>query len=251
MKNLHCFSGMGNSAAMASRLARILPDDFPDHVWVFPVHAWGVPPVLVRHIQGLELNGQTVHMICTYGDEMGNIHLQWRQLIESRGGRVGVIYGIRMPNTYVCFPFMNVDSPAVAARKLAAASHSIDVAAKCIAERRSTLVIHPGFAPRLCSGVIYPFFFKHLMKTRKWHHSDSCTACGLCAKSCPVGNITRNPAGRPVWGANCTFCLRCYHLCPRHAVAYGHQTKNKGQYLHPQYDKTQQFLPGKPTPGSL
>lgn len=235
MKELHCFSGMGNSAAVAARLEELLPEDFADPVWVFPVHAWGVPPVLVKHIGGLDLSGKLVHMVCTYGDEAGNIHQQWRRLIESRGGRVGVIYGIQMPNTYVCFPFMNVDSPAKAADKLARAEESIRDAARAIAGRGETLNIYKGAAPRLCSGVIYPFFFKHLMKAGKWHHTDTCTACGICAANCPEGNIMRDAEGRPVWGADCTFCLRCYHVCKSHSVAYGKCTKKKGQYLHPDF----------------
>ena len=31
------------------------------------------------------------------------------------------------------------------------------------------------------------------------------------------------------------MCLRCYHICPRRAVAYGKSTATKGQYLNPDF----------------
>ena len=34
-------------------------------------------------------------------------------------------------------------------------------------------------------------------------------------------------------GMDCTSCLACYHVCPKHAVQYGRRTKRKGQYLNP------------------
>lgn len=37
MKHLYCFSGLGNSAWVAARLSELLPDDFSDPVFVFPV----------------------------------------------------------------------------------------------------------------------------------------------------------------------------------------------------------------------
>lgn len=228
---------MGNSAAVARRLSELLPPSFPDHVWVFPVHAWGIPPVLVRHISSLNLAGTTVHLVCTYGDETGNIDRQWRRLIESRGATVGGIYGVQMPNTYVCFPFMDVDSPAKAADKLAAAAPRIEHIARSIAAGSVTVNLHRGFAPWFTSGVIYPFFFRRQMKVAKFHFTDSCTACGLCAARCPQANITRTPDGRPLWSNDCTFCLRCYHVCPSHAVAYGRVTAKKGQYLHPDFQR--------------
>ena len=37
---------------------------------------------------------------------------------------------------------------------------------------------------------------------------------------------------RPTWGPNCALCMRCYHLCPNHAINYGRETENKGQYRY-------------------
>ena len=45
---------------------------------------------------------------------------------------------------------------------------------------------------------------------------DKCTACGLCSRLCPIGNITMN--GRPEWSDQCETCMRCLSFCPVGAV---------------------------------
>lgn len=46
---------------------------------------------------------------------------------------------------------------------------------------------------------------------------DSCNGCGLCSHSCPMANITMVNS-RPVYGNNCTLCLRCIYGCPKKAL---------------------------------
>lgn len=232
------FSGMGNSQAVGEALMGLLADagTEADMLWVFPVYAWGVPPVLVRYIEGLDLTGRVCHMVCTFGDEAGRTDRQWRRLIAGRGGTPGGVYGVRMPNTYVCLPFFDVDSPRVRQAKLDAAGERIEAIARAIASgSRATDLYYAGPLPGLKSRLIYPWFFRNQMKMGRFHHTVGCTGCGVCASACPSGNITRDVDGAPQWGSDCAFCLRCYHICPQHAVAYGRQTSGKGQYLHPKF----------------
>ena len=237
MARIYCFSGMGNSAAVAARLRELLPDDCADTVWVMPVYAWGVPPVVVRHLRAFPPRGERVHMVCTYGDETGNIDRRWLRLLDECGATAGGIYGVWMPNTYVCLPFFGTDSPELIEHKIAEAEPRIRSIAQRIAAGSAEIDIHRGPLPELKSRVIYPWFFNRLMKHGKFHATQTCVGCGRCAELCPVGNITTDAAGRPQWGANCAYCLRCYHVCNHHAVAYGAQTARKGQYLHPDFAK--------------
>ena len=247
-----CFSGTGNSRHVAEKLHEILGDeiinissgricaDISDGrvIWVFPIHGWGMPKAVERAIKTVTLHSAEKcphYMVCTCGDDTGNNDRQWHTLIESRGGRVGSIFSVRMPNTYVCFPFMDVDSRAVAERKLREAAERVDKIAEIIMSGETIVDIRRGAFPGFKSGVIYPSFFRHGMKASKFHFTKSCLACGKCIALCPNKNISAGADGRPQWGDNCAFCLRCYHVCSSHAVAYGSQTKKKGQYLHPDF----------------
>ena len=49
----------------------------------------------------------------------------------------------------------------------------------------------------------------------------SCTACGLCARRCPTGNIVMKD-GKPRFGSECTTCLRCVYACPSKAITTRH-----------------------------
>lgn len=234
MTDLHCFSGLGNSAAIAAMLEEFLPADFSDPVWVFPVYAWGVPPIVIEQMQGVDLTGKLVHMVCSCGSETGHIDRQWRRLVTERGGMVGGIYSVVMPRSYVFMPFMNTDSPALVEKKLAEARGRVETIAACIAARHQTVDLHLGPLPGFLSRVMYPFFFNTLMKTKNYHPRKQCGGCGTCARSCPYGNITMVD-GKPQWGDRCTWCLRCYHACPSHSVAYWRFTRRKGQYHHPDF----------------
>lgn len=240
MKNLRCFSGLGNSAYVAKLLSETLPADFADHVWVFPVYAWGVPPIVIKALEHTDFNGEPVHMVCTCGSETGHIDRQWHSLVTERNGRVCGIYSVVMPLSYVCMPFMNVDSKENERKKLNAASERVKTIAACILARSQTVDLTLGPCPGFLSRVVYPRFFKSLMKATKWHATRACNGCGLCARQCPNGNITMTN-GRPQWGNNCTYCLRCYHGCRQHAAAYWRFTRHKGQYLHPDFKSVIKF----------
>lgn len=236
MIDLHLFSGLGNSAAVAAQLTELLPDDFNDSVWVFPVYAWGVPPIVVEEIRKTDFSGKMVHMVCTCGSETGHIDRQWQLLVADQGGIVGGIYSVVMPRSYVFMPFMNTDSPELVAKKLADAKPRIAEIAANIAAHKQIIDLHLGPFPGFLSKVVYPWFFKSLMKTKLYHTHNQCTGCGLCARNCPCGNISM-VNGKPQWSDNCAWCLRCYHICPNHAVAYWRFSDKKAQYLHPDFKK--------------
>jgi ferredoxin/flavodoxin len=44
-----------------------------------------------------------------------------------------------------------------------------------------------------------------------------CTVCGLCVRSCPMGNLEKRDGGI-AHGARCTMCYRCVNQCPAGAL---------------------------------
>ena len=47
-----------------------------------------------------------------------------------------------------------------------------------------------------------------------------CSGCGLCAETCPAGNILMR-GGLPRFGSRCAMCMRCVFQCPENAVRPG------------------------------
>ncbi|MCM1021002.1 MAG: EFR1 family ferrodoxin [Muribaculum sp.] len=251
MTAIYCFSGTGNSLEVARRLsarlnaalfmigaAETTVESASDVVWVFPTYAWGIPP-LVRQfmltVSDRHMHGARHHMVCTCGDDVGHTHLQWRETMEQRSWAAYGAYSITMPNTYVLFPFFDVDTKQIAADKLNRCEARIEEVADKIATGFKGDDVTEGSFPGLKSGIINPLFVRFAMSPRPFRATVSCIGCGKCAIRCPLKNITFTPGSLPIWGDNCALCLRCYHQCPRHAIAYGNLTHSKGQYLHPNF----------------
>jgi ferredoxin len=85
-----------------------------------------------------------------------------------------------------------------------------------------------GAVPWIKTRLVYPLFMRFLTSPKPFHFTDACIGCGLCARVCPLKNISMQQ-NHPHWGKDCTLCLGCYHACPTHAVAYGHATDHKAQ----------------------
>lgn len=248
------FSGTGNTRRCALHLAELLgenvhelspaelrePGDVtlssPDSrvIWAFPTYSWGVPPVIVRFIKNVKFGGKVVdasnYMLATCGDDMAYTDRQWRRLMERRGLSAAGAFAVIMPNTYTLMKGFDVDSAELACRKVAESDAQLVRIAEAIAEGGDDILIR-GSYPWVKSAIVYPWFVRFAMSPKPFRATGGCTGCGLCSRTCPMANITSDDKGRPRWGADCALCLRCYHSCPRHAIAYGHATDGKGQWL--------------------
>lgn len=253
-----CFSGTGNTFHVASRLAEKVGTDIfmlegthllnqaetaldtksSDEivVWAFPTYSWGIPPVVSRFIEafkaGKGIKSARHYMLTTCGDDIGQTDRQWRKLMARRGFKSISAFSVIMPNTYVCMKGFDVDSPETARNKIEAANRRIDEITDIINGTPKDL-LNPGAFAWIKSKIIYPWFIRHAMSPKPFRHTDACVGCGLCAKICPMKNIamTQGNDGQraPEWESQCAMCLRCYHACPQHAIAYGHKTDGKGR----------------------
>ena len=200
-------------------------------VWVFPIYSWGVPPVVARFMRKSKIKGAHEarhYLVCTCGDDIGMADNQWRQLAGRRGWSPRGSFSVQMPNTYVLMKGFDVDSPGVEADKLRSMPERVADVVQAIGRDFSESDVTRGSMAWLKSAVVYPFFRRFCMSPRPFHTTSACTGCGLCSRSCPMENIAMKD-GHPRWGNRCALCLRCYHICPAHAVAYGKETDGKGQ----------------------
>ncbi len=61
------------------------------------------------------------------------------------------------------------------------------------------------------------FYGKTTGYSGKLKIADNCVGCGLCAKLCPMENISIQD-GKAVSGNRCTMCYRCISHCPQKAI---------------------------------
>lgn len=206
-------------------------------VWVFPTYSWGIPPIVLGYIRKIRqdnLKDLVHHLVLTCGDDIGNLPRQWKRLLASKGWKIGGVWTVQMPNTYVLMKGFDVDTPEVEKKKLGECPGRVSHISERIKEGSTETDVLGGSWRWIKSSVIYPWFVRFAMSPKPFHADRRCTGCGLCGQECPMHNISMRSVNdlsvSPSWGDNCALCLRCYHNCPANAICYGNATKGKGQY---------------------
>lgn len=247
---IYFFSGTGNSLRVARHLAEELGErlssmtsplctDEKSIGLVFPVYAWGIPNVVEEfvcsffkaHPESRSVEGLFLYAVMTCGDDVGYAdHVLDAALQRACGRGLDAAFSVQMPNTYVCLPGFDVDSPKLAGAKLALEENRVKEVARLIVEKRSVRHLVRGGFPWAKTYVLRPLFRLFLLTDRYFHADASlCTSCGKCKKTCSMKNI-QIADGMPLWQSHCIGCLACYHACPCHAINFGRMTQQKGQY---------------------
>ena len=245
---IYYYSGCGNSRFVAETLAADLGEDLkfiPDLVdegigeygcdaqmlgFVFPVYAWDVPKLVKEFVLKARWKGTPsyVWFACTCGDNIGMTDRTFRRTLASVGLKFDAVFTFQMPETYLCFPGFNLDTPENAKLKNDAVRKKLPDVARQIKERKQVVDLIPGGWPRTKTYLIGPLF-NLVVSDSGFYAKDSCIGCGACAKVCSRHNILMKD-GKPYWNGDCTQCMACYHYCPVNAIHYGKLTEGKGQY---------------------
>lgn len=202
---------------------------------VFPIYSWGLPSPVVMFIERLDLKngtGRKFFSVATCGDNAGLTDKMLKKLLNEKGMGLSSIHTVQMPNCYILMKGFDVDPEDLAKRKIAAAPDRVDRIIKAILDERQDKSLYTrGSLSWVKSRLIYPPFIKNTKYT-KYFTTEKCTHCGLCAKLCPMNNITLSD-GKPVWSDKCVQCHACINRCPSRAIESGKVTQNKGRYHFP------------------
>lgn len=120
-------------------------------------------------------------------------------------------WSVAMPNTYV--PMFDLDDEALCRKKIENARHAIASIAADVIARKKVWNVHEGGAAWLKTYVVNPLFVRFTIGTKGFHVDEGCVSCGICRKSCPVGNIGMVD-GRPVWESSAFTAWRACMLVP-------------------------------------
>jgi ferredoxin len=235
MATIYCFSSTGNSLYAARRIALAIGGELVSMAGdealatchddvvglVFPCYFWGVPRLVGRFIERLEVTSQGAYVfvvLCSGGPIFGALG-QAKELLAARGIRLG--YGRRLASISNYLPeFMPQDSEPL--RK------KVDARlARIIADlkARKTNSVLP-FTP--INRRIYQLFPDGDCD-RLFTVSDDCQGCATCEGVCPVGNIELSDT-RPQFRHHCEHCLGCLHNCPSQAIDWDGKTEGKARY---------------------
>lgn len=245
------YSGCGNSRFVADTLSKELADDKmvfipdaarqkaalefgPDEVLgiVFPVYSWSVPKLVSEFLRTVSIKGKPAYIFaaCTCGDQTGLTYEHLCKDLRKQGLQLDAFFSFQMPETYINLPGFNLDTPENAKRKIDGTKESLSEVIGLIKQRtQGNYDKLRGSKTFLKSNILKPLFYGLLITDRKFNVSDDCIGCGICAKNCPLQNITIEN-DRPKWNGHCTNCMSCYHRCPKNAINFGSATQGKGQY---------------------
>ncbi len=248
------FTGTGNSLYAAQRLSHELNEPLvsiaaelnsgrsleynlsPNEKvgFVYPVYAWQPPYMVMDSIKAMKINnysGNYIFSVSTCGDEEGFTTRIFKKSLLRRGLILNSGFSLVMPNNYMIGSY-NLDSEAEVEKKLAAAEGRLSEISAAIKIKQDNLFDTVIGNQAFKKSYITNFFFKkYAMNTKKFHATDNCTACGLCAAICNTNNITVE--GKPAWGNICVQCFACINRCPEAAIQYGNHTQTKGRYINP------------------
>lgn len=251
------FSGTGNTLWAARKIAQVTGEtiySIPAEIhglckysmnederigFIFPVHGWRPPKIVREFIKKMTIISDNVkshycYALCTAGDDIGMTMEYLNDDLTEKGLHTHSTFSLKMPESYVGLPLMDVDSKEKELEKKRDATIMLqDFAEKIFDRERGMDILHRSHWPWINSKIIGEAFVRWLITDKPFHvNTDKCVKCGICSNVCPVDDIDGGFGKIPQWKheGTCLTCFACYHHCPHHAIEYGKRTKNKGQY---------------------
>jgi ferredoxin len=197
-------------------------DAYSRHGFLFPVHGFGIPPIVTRFMATLSHQpGKEAFFVVSMGNEEykippseGKCMSQGKSILEKRGYKVVGADAVSMPNNWIA---------AFSAPTSEKAAVIIETGEQAVREFTEKMIngeeyIKESHWLSKLVGLIYPWYLRGMKyMSALWRLDDGCNFCGICVQICPVGNI-RMVNDTPEWGQACEYCFRCINLCPKESI---------------------------------
>lgn len=248
---IYCYSGTGNSLAVALSIAKRIPGTKVesvmnlyrdaeiqaayDHIgFVYPCSYGHPPKAVIEAVRNISLSKhQRVFLVVTFGGFFGQSLLDMKQLLELHTAHVIQGFSVRMPGNHILgYPawpdFFQRFLFRMSERKLNKIVTQIENDAPTII--KGTNVLEKLL--RLLSGENDKKLPNFGEIGTRFHVTDTCNRCGICIKICPVENI-KVSSSQVKWESKCQQCMACIQWCPQKAVAYPDIPIGRRHYHHP------------------
>ncbi|QQO07855.1 EFR1 family ferrodoxin [Breznakiella homolactica] len=198
--------------------------------FVFPVYFNGLPRLVKIFIEELAISpGAYCFALASSGGTRSNTLSQLDGILVSKGLRLSYADEITVPSSYI------IAHPLPGKERIEKLLARAMVKTKRTAASLSRREFKPAKPKaRLWSSLVNThFLYKNADQwDEQFRITEKCTGCGLCARVCPVKNITMERRS-PIWNHKCEKCLACLNWCPSAAVEYGKSTAGRTRYRNP------------------
>lgn len=194
---------------------------------VLPDHVSDLPLPAKEFLAKASLKAPYIFGIVTYGSEIGSTV---KELLKHQ--KCDYANSLLMVDNY--FPLFNLEEQLKNQSRKKTAEHLAQIVADVQSRRK--FISYPGLIKRFV-GAAERIMFPLLGQTVKRFSVDHnlCVKCGICAKVCPMDNISYNPW--PAYADNCIMCGACRQNCPQNAIRYKGE-KDTLRYRHPDISLT-------------
>jgi len=244
------FSGTGNTKYIAELFSKKMDarcfsiegdQDFATEIkandtiaFCYPIYCSRVPRIMREfvHKHMDELKGKKIVILVTQMFFSGDGARVFTEMFEDDA--IEVVYAehfdmpLNMGNTFVLDLWKPTDKLVQRYIKNAEARM-----ARVCEDIKNGMVKKRGFAHGsvwlgYIQGIPWKKFEKVGLSSVKIH--ESCTACNICIKKCPMENLV-NSEGQIKQMNNCIVCYRCVNVCPKKAISVLLHRRPKWQYI--------------------
>jgi ferredoxin len=253
MTKLFYFSGTGNTLWSAKRIAEILGGDSElfniglemrkaagaieaDRVvLLFPAYAYQAPLLVRRFFIRSEFRSPYIAVLTTFGTDPGGALAEAYRIFKRKKTPVSYFAAIPCVENYI--PIFGPQREETKRRRLALQENATEEIARDIlgGKRNSVWPLRP-----LSMGISSLFRVSRSLLARGFEVKAACNGCGLCARICPVANITVEGT-KPVFSARCEQCQACLNWCPRRAISCLRFDPDTSQYHHPEVTVSEMY----------
>lgn len=243
---IHYFTGTGNTAHAVKMITEQLqnnghevkisklkkgilpPDEDADyHIIAFPVLSWAAPVMMKQYVKRMPLSaGSKTAILAVNGAIVSHEKLvkgftgqaleEISRILRRKKYDVFLTGNASFPDNWT--QFTNPPTKEEAELILSLGENDVRQFITCFIQGKR-LIYRCGSLNRIWTYLISLLFgYIGRRALGKFYIADEhCTACGICAKSCPAQTI-RMSDKKPYWTSTCEDCNRCINLCPEQAI---------------------------------
>ena len=234
--DFYCFSGTGNTYLLVKKMQEtftehnikcqvhyISSDSKPCFNTIhtlglaFPIACSSTYPVVWKFIDSLPTtNSQTqAFLLTSFAGQDGAISAQIYSVLKRKGYQMTGYSGVLMPNNFLIRKINRTHNEKLITNGKIKVKKFAENLIAGKADYKIANRIRGMFGKIAATVFLKTGFFQKLAKIKI--DKNKCTECGICAKICPVENITII-AGKPTIGDHCQECMRCLGYCPSEAI---------------------------------